>query len=323
MRTNLIRGVLAAAVVLAMSASALAQSVVRGKVVDAQQRPVADAVVLFEAEGANRKMETKTDKNGDFLQVGLQSGSYKVTASKDGVGAQTLPATVRQGPNQPLNFTIAPGGGGGAAANVSPEERKKQLAVQAAAAEGVAAFNAGNNDVAITKFTEVLAIQPACVDCHLTLGQAYTRLKKYDEAEAAYKKAIELKADSAEAYTGLTTVYYAQRKFDLAAQASAEAAKYSGGAAGGGGSAEALFNQGVVLFNAQKFAEAKTQFEAAVKADPNLAMAQYQLGMTAVNLGDFATAVTALEAYLKIDPNGSKAAEVKTALPALQGMVKK
>jgi cytochrome c-type biogenesis protein CcmH/NrfG len=324
MRTHLMRGVLAAAVVLAFGAPALAQSVVRGKVVDAQQKPVPDAVVLFEAEGANRKMQTKTDKNGDFLQVGLQSGSYKVTASKDGVGTQTLPATVRQGPNQPLNFTIAPGGsGGGNAAAVSPEERKKQLAVQAAAAEGVAAFNAGNNDVAITKFTEVLAIQPTCIDCHLTLGQAYTRLKKYDEAEAAYKKAIELKPDSTEAYTGLTTVYNAQKKFDLAAQASAEAAKYSGGAAGGGGSAEALFNQGVVLFNAQKFAEAKTQFEAAVKADPNMAMAQYQLGMTAVNLGDFATAVTALEAYLKVDPNGARAAEVKAALPALQGMVKK
>ena len=46
-----------------------------------------------------------------------------------------------------------------------------------------------------------------------------------------------------------------------------------------------LYNQGVILFNAGKFAEAKTQFEAAVKADPTMGMAQYQLGMTALNLG--------------------------------------
>jgi hypothetical protein len=45
--------------------------------------------------------------------------------------------------------------------------------------------------------------------------------------------------------------------------------------------------------------------------------------MTALNLGLIPEAVTALEAYLKVDPNGPKAAEVKTSLPALQGMIKK
>ena len=79
----------------------------------------------------------------------------------------------------------------------------------------------------------------------------------------------------------------------------------------------------MILFNAGKFAEAKTQFEAAAKADPNMGMAQYQLGMTALNLGQIPDAVAALEAYLKVDPNGPKAAEVKAALPALQAMLKK
>jgi cytochrome c-type biogenesis protein CcmH/NrfG len=64
-------------------------------------------------------------------------------------------------------------------------------------------------------------------------------------------------------------------------------------------------------------------FEAATKADPNHAMAQYQLGMTSLNLGQIPEAVAALEAYLKVDPNGPKAAEVKAALPALQQMLKK
>ena len=73
MRTHLFRGAMALAVLLTVSAvPALAQSVVRGKVVDAQGKPVADATVLFEATDANRKTQTKTDKNGEFLQVGLQ-----------------------------------------------------------------------------------------------------------------------------------------------------------------------------------------------------------------------------------------------------------
>ena len=150
---------------------------------------------------------------------------------------------------------------------------------------------------------------------------AQSNKKDYAAAEAAYKKAIEIKPDHADAYTGLATLYNQQKKFDLAAEASANASKYT--AAGGGGNAEAAYNQGVILFNGGKFAEAKTQFEAATKADPNHGLAQYQLGMTALNLGQIQDAVNALEAYLKVDPNGPKAAEVKASLPALQGMLKK
>jgi tetratricopeptide (TPR) repeat protein len=305
------------AMVLTMTAAALAQSIVRGKVTDAQGKPVDGATISFEAQQANRKLQTKTDKNGEFLQVGLSSGAYKVTASKDGVGSQTLDANVRQGQGQnPLmTFVLAAGG------NLSAADKKDAAATQAAASAAQAAMQAGNHDEAITKFNEVLTKIPTCAECYFNIGEAHRLKQRLPEAEAAFKKAIELKPDSADAYTGLANIYNSQKKFDLAGEASANAAKYQ--PLGGGGNAEASFNQGVILFNSQKYAEAKTQFEAAVKADPNMAMAQYQLGMTALNLGQFADAVTALEAYLKVDPNGPKAAEVKASLPALQAMVKK
>jgi Tfp pilus assembly protein PilF len=324
MRTILIRSVLALAVLLSAAAvPALAQSVTRGKVVDAQGKPVPDAVILFEAQGVNRKTQTKTDRNGDFLQVGLSSGEYKVTASKEGVGSQTLPARVSQGQNPPMSFTLAPAAPAGSGLG-STADKEAAAKMQALAAQGLEAMKAGRNDDAVTAFTQLTTTVPTCADCYYNLGVAYTNKKDYAQAEAAYKKVVELKPDSADAWTGLANIYNAQKKFDLAAEASANAAKFSGGAAGAaGGSAEALYNQGVILFNAQKFPEAKTQFEAAVKADPNMAMANYQLGMTALNLGDFALAVSSLESYLKLDPNGPKAAEVKASLPALQSMVKK
>jgi len=316
MRTHLFRGVCAVAVVLALTASAFAQSVVRGKVQDVKGQPVEGATILFEAEGTNRKMQTTTDKKGEFLQVGLQSGPYSVTASKDGIGTANSKATVRQGPNNPLNFTLAPAG-----AVTSTADRAAAQKLQALAGEASAALRSGDNDAAIAKFTEVVGQMPTCGDCYYNIGVAQSNKKDYAAAEAAYKKAIEIKPDHADAYTGLATLYNQQKKFDLAAEASANAAKYA--SAGGGGNAEASYNQGVILFNGQKFAEAKAAFEAAVKADPNHALAQYQLGMTALNLGQIQDAVTALEAYLKVDPNGPKAAEVKASLPALQGMLKK
>ena len=70
---------------------------------------------------------------------------------------------------------------------------------------------------------------------------------------------------------------------------------------GGGGNAAALYNQGVILWNQQKYAEAKDKFEAATKADPKHSEAQYRLGMSYVNLGDMPKAVTAFEGYLAID----------------------
>ena len=323
MRTLLLRSLLALAVlVTGAAAPALAQSVMRGKVVDAAGKPVPDAVVLFEAQGVNRRTQTKTDRNGDFLQVGLASGEYKVTASKEGVGSFTLTARVSQGQNQPLNFTLAPAAAAGT--GISAADKEAAALLQKMAAGAMDHMKAGRNDEAITAFSEIVAKVPTCADCYYNLGVAYTNKKDFANAETAYKKVVELKPDNADAWTGLANIYNAQKKFDLAAEASANAAKYSGGAAGGGGgSAEALYNQGVILFNAQKFQEAKAQFEAAVKADPNMAMAQYQLGMTALNLGDFNLAVSSLESYLKLDPNGPKAAEVKASLPALQSMVKK
>jgi len=316
MRTILFRGVVAVAVLCAVSvAPALAQSVVRGKVTDAQGKPVQDATVLFEAVDANRKTQTKTDKNGDFLQVGLSSGAYKVTASKDKVGTQTLNANVRQGPNNPMAFTLS------ATSGVSAGDKEAAAAIQASAGAAVEAMKAGRHDEAIAKFQEVIAKVPTCSDCYYNIGVSQMAKQQQSEAEASFKKAIELKPDNADAYTALANLYNSQKKFDLAAEASANAAKYSG--AGGGGNAESSYNQGVILFNAGKFAEAKTQFEAATKADPNHAMAQYQLGMTSLNLGQIPDAVAALEAYLKVDPNGPKAGEVKAALPALQQMLKK
>ena len=316
MRTILFRGVVALAVLCAVSvAPALAQSVVRGKVTDAQGKPVQDATVLFEAVDANRKTQTKTDKNGDFLQVGLSSGAYKVTASKDKVGTQTLNANVRQGPNNPMSFTLS------ATSGATAGDKEAAAAIQASAGAAVEAMKAGRHDEAIAKFQEVIAKVPTCSDCYYNIGVSQMAKQQQSEAEASFKKAIELKPDNADAYTALANLYNSQKKFDLAAEASANAAKYAG--AGGGGNAESSYNQGVILFNAGKFAEAKTQFEAATKADPNHAMAQYQLGMTSLNLGQIPDAVAALEAYLKVDPNGPKAAEVKAALPALQQMLKK
>lgn len=312
MRTHLIRGVLTLAVALGLSVPAFAQSIVRGTVVDAQGKPVPNATITMEFDGnASRRSETKTNNRGEFLQVGLASGTWNITATS-GQLKQTLKIPVKQGENRPLAFQLTPQSG------VSDADRAAQAAMAAAAQEAVAALQAGNNDLAITRFEEIVAKIPTCSDCYLNLGSAYTRKQDYAKAEESYKKAIEIKPDSAEAYSGLANLYNAQRKFDLAVEASTKAASLAGaGGAAGGGSAEALFNQGVTLWNAQKYAEAKVQFEAATKADPKMGSAWYQLGMANLNLGQIPAAKEAFQGYLAAEPNGAKAAEVQAMLKQL------
>jgi Flp pilus assembly protein TadD len=313
MRTHLYRGVLALVVALVFTAPAFAQGIVKGKVVDEKNQPVADAKVTI--QGAARNAETKTNGKGEYVQVGLQSGSYTITVTKDKVGASSAKVNVTQGTPAESNFTLSPTSG------ISPEQK----AVQEAAASAIEALRAGRDDEAIQKLNDVLLKLPSCSDCYYNLGLAYTHKQQWPEAEASLKKSIELKPTSPDPYNGLANVYNAQKKFDDALAMNAKASELSTSTGGtGGGGAEASYNQGVVLFNAGKYADAKVQFDVASKADPNNANAFYQLGMTSLNLGQIPDAVNALQAFLKVAPaDHPKAGEVKASLPALQQMMPK
>ncbi len=326
------RSLMTCAMTLALAvaaAPAIAQTgQIKGKVVDAQGSPVDGAKIVLYNQQTNRSLETKTNKKGEYIQVGLSPGKYKVTASKgDLSNAQDIDIHLDMAN---LDFKLIPGGAGPAGGGVSKEEAAKMKAKAEAAtktfAEGVELSNAGKSAEAIAKFNEVIAVIPNCAECYANIGTVHTRDKKYEDAEAAYKKAIELKPDFAEAYNGLANLYNAEKKFDLAAEASKKAMELStaaGGAAGAAGAAAAgnaaaVFNQGVILWNAQKFAEARTQFEQAVKLDPNMADAHYWLGMALLNAGDMAGAKPKFETYLKLAPTGQYAETAKSVIASIK-----
>jgi tetratricopeptide (TPR) repeat protein len=261
--------------------------------------------VTIESTASNRRAETKTNDKGEFMQIGLPSGAYNVKASKGDL-QQTKPANVSQGRPVQLEFQLTQTSG------LTPEQIKAQLEAQELAQGALEALRAGRDAEAVKMFSDILATTPTCGDCQYNLGVAHSNLKQYAEAEAAFRKAIEI-APTAAAYTGLANLYNAQQKFDLAAEAGAKAASMGGG----GNNAEALYNQGVILWNAGNFAEARDQFQSAIAADASMAMAHYQLGMANLNLGQIPEARKAFEGYLAAEPNGPKAAEVKVFLEQL------
>lgn len=307
----------AVAVAFALSATASGQTtgMIRGKVVDAKGEPIEGASITIEfQENVNRKHETKTNRRGEFIQIGLASGKYKVTASKEGVGSQSFDTGVRGGQPAEVNFQLAPGAPG---VGATKEDAAKVEAFKKAFEDAVATSQAGQYDSAISQFQEMLKTQPDCYVCQYNIGAAYAQKKDYANAETAYKKTIEMKMDFGQAYTALANIYNAQRKFDEAAKMSAEATKYSGGE-GGGGNAESVFNQAVILWNAGNIAEAKKNFEEAIKLKPDHAEAHYWLGMANLNEGKMPEATTAFEEYLKLASTGQYAEQAKAILSQIK-----
>jgi tetratricopeptide (TPR) repeat protein len=305
-----------AAVALSLPASAQSTGMVKGKVVDAQGQAVDAAKVTIEyTDGVSRKFEVKTNKKGEYIQIGLQPGNYRVTAQKDKVGAQSFDVRVRLGAAAEVNFQLNPQN----APAMSKEDAAKLDAFKKVFDAGVAANNAANYDEAIARFNEAATMRSDCFACQYNLGSAYAQKQEYDKAEAAYKKAIELKPDSPDAYNALANLYSATKRFEDAAKMTEEATKHAGtGSAVGGGNADSLFNQGVIFWNAGKIADAKKQFEAAIQANPNHADAHYWVAMANLNEGNTKDAVSQFEEYLKLDPNGQYAEQAKGVVSQLK-----
>ena len=210
-RRTLVTCALAFALALVAVPASAQSGQVKGKVVDAKNAPVEGAKIsIVNVEMSGRKLETKTNKKGEYIQIGLQPGKYTITAEKEGLSS-THDVQIHLDMAE-VNFTLAPGQGGGG--QMTKEEAAKQQAKVAAIRKGfddaIALSNEGKNEEAIAKFNEVAGMTPKCAECYANIATIYMRMKDYDKSEAAFKQAIEAKPDFGEAYNGLATVYNAQ-----------------------------------------------------------------------------------------------------------------
>lgn len=291
-----------------LAPAALAQStMIKGKVIDANKEPMVGVAITIEfMGGVNRKLSTKTDKRGEFIQLLTEGGQYKVTATDPKIGSASGDTVVRLGRVSDMVIVLVP--------STAANDAAKAAELKKAFDEGVAASRGGRHDEAIEKFRAAIALAPSCFDCHFNIGVAYMSKKDEKAAEAAWKQALEVKADYPEALNALSTLYNNQKRFDEASAMSAKAAA----AAGGGANADATFNQGIILWNQGKIAEAKAKFEETIAMNASHPDAHFQLGMALLNEGKLPEAVGAFESYLKLAPDGQYATQAKGMIAQLK-----
>jgi len=231
---------------------------VKGVVLDDKNQPVVDAKVVIEMNGGTgRKFETKTNKKGEYIQIGLASGSYKITAEKEKLGSAPATVTVRANSTQEANLTLAM-----ASAAATKEAQAKNAAITKTFDEGVQLSNGGQHEQAIAKFNEAIAIIPTCYNCYNNIAFSYTAMKDYAKAEEAYKKSMEVKPDDAAAYVGLAGILFNTGKSADAKPLVEKAVSIDPN------NADAHYIYGMTLV-ATEAAKAKAEFEAYVRLAPN------------------------------------------------------
>jgi tetratricopeptide (TPR) repeat protein len=282
----------------------------RGKVLDVDGKPIAEATVVIEFQGGiNRKFETRSNKKGEWMQVGMQPGPYRFTASKEGYQSGIAD-----------HFRISLGD----ATNVP--DFKLQTAKQAANAPGgeadqlrkafsaaVELQSAGKLDEAIAAYKALLEANPEVPEAYLNLGSMYATKKDNAAAEAAFQKALELRPGFTDAATSLARLYQATGQGDKALAVMDQAA------AANPSDAKSQYSRGLVLMQGGKTEDAVKAFEAASTADPTLADAFYWLGSQLLNLGRTDDAAAAYEKYLALNPgNAQQVAAAQGILAALK-----
>lgn len=279
---------------------------VRGRILDEAGKPLEGVAVKMEFQGGvTLAFDSKTNKKGEFMQIGMRPGQWKFTYNKDGYAVFAAPLRISLG-----DATVAP-------------DVKMQPKTQAAAAGGgddiqkmfgaaVAKLQANNYDGAIADFDALLAKSPGLAEAHYNKAFALMQKKDLPAAETSAKKAIEARADYPDAKVLLSNIYAAQGMKDKALAIMSGASSTE--------DPKQLFQLGVTLLNSGEAAKATEAFMKVEKLDPTNAEPQYYLATAALNAGKTDECIARLEKYLSMNP---KSEANKATATGLLGALKK
>lgn len=324
MRKRWMNILVAVALVAALTTFAAAQggtTKVQGTVTDDQGKPMANVAIEMQHKETGRRLNLKTDAKGQFFSLGVQSGTYKITFSKDGKSFWTLdPYPVRLTPEDMVTINLDLAKERKTAAAAGPpkmtEEQKKEMErvekenlkigdLNKLLAQGQAQLDAGNFDQAIGSFKAATDLDPSRDLLWARLGDAYNTAAKmvtdtaqrkeyFAQGAVAYRKALEIATAPPAEGTAAKTLkspealgaYYNNLGESLSRSGDTQGAveAYEKAVAINPANAALYYsNKGAVLTNANKIDDAIAAFDKAIAADPARADAYYLKGTNLLN----------------------------------------
>ena len=160
-------------------------------------------------------------------------------------------------------------------------------------------------EAAIQQYDEAISLDPTdlklCAKAYAGKGLVLKKLRRYPEAEEAYKKSIELDPSAPKTYFNLGVLYRELDEFDKAIEVYKSALKYDPTLA------KANYEIGNTYFIRKDFNNAIKFFSNATEIDMNYANAYNALGRSLIELGRYSQAINELNKVVAIKPNFANA----------------
>ena len=293
---------------------------ISGEVVDSTGAGVPAALIVAQSLQSSARLESKTDKKGHFAVGGLGSGTWRITASKDGyVSAYTDMPVSQLRTNPPLALTLK------SVSEAQPQAAEGQG--RPLLDEGQALLDAGRYDDAIAVYERFAAKYPEVYGIELNIATAFMKKGDLDRAETEFRQVLDRsglggqpaakdKETALRALSGLGELALKRGDLAVAQEAFRKALEISPQ------DAAAAYNVGEILFSNQKVDEAITYLELAVKIRPDWPKAYHRLGLVQLNKGDFDGALRNLRKFVELDPQNPEAGNVRTTIAAVEKMKK-
>ncbi len=297
--------------------------------------------VIIERQSVKGHYETKTDKKGNYVYIGLTPDQYKITLEDTtGKVLYYIGHHVDMGDPTVVDFNLPKEMAEQQKANQSNPVVQQQQAEQQKETQQFnnlkQVFDQGTALETQKQWAEAAAMmqkaEPLAAKNPKNLtavmeheASDFQNAKMYDQAIAEYQKLIANDPANAGFHSNLGTAYASQGKTP---EAEAECAK-AGQLAPADGT-RCYFNLGAIANNAGKMDDAASAFQKATQLDPKNADAFFLEGQALMGKATMGPdnkivpapgTVEALQTYLQLDPNGKYAATAQSMLQSIQGAV--
>jgi len=286
---------------------------ISGVVVDENNQGIPSVQVVCEyIENPTVKEVTSTDKKGEWALLGLGTGMWKVTVSKEGYISASTELYIRQlekNPKIELTLTKIKAKGLDMKGNSSLD-----LIDQANAF-----FDEKKYDEALLLLQQFLEKNPDAYQAYASIGDCYREMGEFEPAIENYQKVLEeTEKDKAsrkeiasralagigESYLKMQDLEKAKNYFEQSLEVYPE-------------NEILAYNVGEIYFANQEIDQAIKYFTISTEIKPDWPPSYLKLGYVYLNKADFENAKVYFKKFLELDPNSPEAPSVKRVLEFL------
>ncbi|MGA2360840.1 MAG: tetratricopeptide repeat protein [Candidatus Aminicenantales bacterium] len=279
---------------------------IKGKVLDADGKPLQDVTVTLTDQTRGRSYAMKTDKTGSYFLMRIDPADYRLKFEKEGYQILEGTVAITSGKENVFDATLMPE----VRKPAMPAWEDKNLRAHDLYAQKKFAE-------ALALYREILAVDPNIAFIHFDAGNCYYHLQDFEAALGSFREAVRLKPDFFEAYTNLANASGRLNRFD-------EAIPIMENAIRSYPSNGPLYSSlGFLYLNSGRGAKAVQCLEKAVAADPKNPSSYNSLGIAYSQTGDYARAVESYERYLGLVSDLQEVERVRGVIEQLKSLIKK